>query len=342
MIYIETKSTDVYFNLAAEEYVMRNFPEKLCEIKKTGKSVFMLWRTDKCVIIGRNQIAAAEIDLRAAHNLGVNIVRRSSGGGAVFSDAGNIMHSLITPFNEHDDPKKIEREQSVNSITEALRKMGIPAVSEGRNDITAGGRKITGMAQFAIKNRLCTHGSLLYDADLDLLAQILKPDSEKITSKALKSVRARVINLCEYINPKISVTEFLELFKSNLFIVFGNKEEVLNYDFTEKDIEQINIIRNEKYANPEWLGGSTPKFTFNNSIRFASGKIEIFLNVERGIIKSCRIYGDFLGILPVEELEEKLINQPHDLKMLTEALSKIELSLYLGGIKRDELLECMF
>jgi len=341
MIYIETKSTDAYFNLAAEEYVMRNFPEEICERKKTGKSVFMLWRTDKCVIIGRNQIAAAEIDLRAAHDLKINIVRRSSGGGAVFSDLGNIMHSLITPFNGGDDPKEIER-QSVVPITEALRKMGIPAVSEGRNDITADGKKITGMAQFAIKNRLCTHGSMLYDADLDLLARILKPDSAKITSKALKSVRARVVNLCEYFNPKTETAEFLELLKFNLLNAFGEKEEVLNYDFSETDIENINIIRSEKYANPEWIDGSAPKFTFSNSMRFTSGKIEIFLNVERGIIKSCNIYGDFLGIYPVGELEAKLLNQPHDLKILSEVLSRIDLSLYLGGIKREELLECMF
>jgi len=330
MIYIEPNSTDVYFNLAAEEYVMRSFPLE--------ESVFMIWRTEKCVIIGRNQIAAAEIDLRAALSLGINTVRRSSGGGAVFSDSGNIMHSLITPFGKSDDPKKIEREQSVELIAEALRKMGIPAVSEGRNDITADGKKITGMAQYAIKSRLCTHGSLLYDADLDLLTRILKPDPAKITSKALKSVRSRVVNICEYFNPKISVTEFLKRFKSYLL----DNLNIENCDFTETDIEQINIIRNEKYANPEWTTGSTPRFSFHNSMRFPSGKVEIFLNVERGIIKSCRIFGDFLGILPVEGLEEQLINQPHDLKILSEILSKIDLRLYFGGIKQEELLECMF
>ena len=240
MIYIERESTDIYFNLAAEEYVMCKFPAE--------QQVFMIWRTDKCVIIGRNQIAAAEIDLRAAQSFGIKTARRSSGGGAVFSDLGNIMHSLITPFNinsgEFDDPKKIEREQSVGPIAGALNKMGVPAYAEGRNDITIDGKKITGMAQYAIKNRLCTHGSLLYDTDLDLLAQVLKPDSAKITSKALKSVRARVVNLREYFDPEISVTEFLKLFKKYLFDEF---DKIEYYDFTEKDIEQINIIRSEKY-----------------------------------------------------------------------------------------------
>ena len=330
MIYIEPKSTDIAFNLAAEEYVTRNFPE--------DKPVFMFWRTEKCVIIGRYQIAAAEIDLQAAHSLGIQIIRRSSGGGAVFSDPGNIMHSLITPFNKFYDPKKIEREQSAEPLARALNKMGINAVTEGRNDTSVEGKKISGYAQYAIKNRLCTHGSLLYDADLDLLAKVLKTDPDKINSKALKSIRARVTNLRGYFNPKITANEFLEMLKSHLF----DEADVENYDFTEHDIKQINIIRLEKYANPEWIINNTPNFSFRNSKRFPAGKVEIFLDVERGIIKSCGIFGDFLGILPVGELEEKLINQLHDFGVLSEILAKIDLRLYLGGVKLEELLECLF
>ena len=332
MIYIELKSTDAMFNLAAEEYVTRCSPAK-----NTKEPVFMFWRTEKCVVIGRSQIAAAEIDLKTANNLGIKIIRRSSGGGAVFSDSGNIMHSLITPFDKSDDPKEIEREQLVEPMANALRKMGIPAVSEGRNDITADGKKISGLAQYAIKNRLCTHGSLLYDTDLDLLTEVLKTDPEKISSKSIKSVRARVVNLCEYFNPKISTEEFFEQLK---FCLFDTKINI--YDFTEHDTEQINIIRNEKYANPEWLNGKTPRFSFHNAKRFQAGKIEIFLNVEHGIIDSCKIFGDFLGILPVDELEAKIKNQPHDFGVLAEILAEIDLRLYLGNIKHDELLECLF
>jgi len=330
LLYIEPKSSDIAFNLAAEEYVTRSFPEE--------KPVFMFWRTEKCVIIGRYQIAAAEIDLQAAHSLGIQIIRRSSGGGAVFSDPGNIMHSLITPFDKSSDAKKIEREQSAEPLARALNKMGIPAITEGRNDISVGGKKISGYAQYAVKNRLCTHGSLLFDADLDLLARVLKTDPEKINSKALKSVRARVANLREYFNPTISATEFLELLKSHLFDEFN----VENYDFTEYDIKQINIIRSEKYANPEWTIKNTPRFSFHNSKRFPAGKVEIFLNVERGVIKSCQIFGDFLGILPVGELEVKLINQPHDFGVLSETLAEIYLRLYIGDIKREEFIECLF
>ena len=330
VIYIESKSTDAAFNLAAEEYIMRYFAPET--------PAFMFWRTEKCVVIGRAQIASGEIDLQAAYSLGIQVARRSSGGGAVFSDPGNIMHSLITSFGDSDDPKKIEREQSVEFIAGALRKMGISAVSEGRNDITVGGRKISGLAQYAIKNRLCTHGSLLYDTDLDLLTRVLKSDPEKISSKSVGSVRARVVNLREYFKPEISAGDFFERLKKFLF----DEINIENYDFTEKETERINIIRAEKYANPDWIIGAAPRFSFHRSKRFASGKTEIFLYVERGMIKSCKIFGDFLGILPIEELETKLENQPHDFGALSEILSATDLRVYLGGIKRDELLECLF
>jgi lipoate-protein ligase A len=332
MIYIQPESNDAAFNIAAEEYVTRVFS------LKSEQPVFMFWQTEKAVIIGRNQIAAAEIDLGAAASLGINIVRRSSGGGAVFSDPGNIMYTLITPFGEYVDPKKVEREQFAEPMARALNKMGVPAVVEGRNDITVGGRKFSGLAQYAKKNRLCTHGSMLYDADLEMLARVLKPDPEKINSKALKSVRSRVANLCEYFDPKISAAEFLERLKFYLF----DEIKIENYAFSEYDTEQINIIRSEKYANPKWLLGETPKFTAQYAKRFPAGKIEIFLDVDRGIIKSCRIFGDFLGILPAGDLEAMLENRPHDYALVSDMLSKINLRLYLGDIKREELLECLF
>jgi len=332
MVYIESKSTDAAFNIAAEEYITR------CFSLKSNRPVFMFWQTDRCVIFGRNQIAAAEIDLRAANSLGIDAVRRPSGGGAVFSDLGNIMCTLVTPFNAGDDPKQIEREQFSEPMARALRKMGVPAVVEGRNDITADGRKFSGLAQYAVKNRLCTHGTMLFSSDLSVLARVLKPDPEKINSKALKSVRSRVVNLCEYFGPGISVTEFLRRLKSCLFE--GTTTE--NYEFSDGDAGQINIIRAEKYANPEWTLGAAPRFSMQYSRRFPAGKIEVFLDVGRGVIKSCKIFGDFLGILPVGDIEKKLENQLHDYALLSDILSKIDLRPYFGDISREELLDCLF
>lgn len=330
MIYIEPNSASAAFCLAAEEYITRNFD-------KFEEPVFMFWRTEKCVVIGKSQIAAAEIDLQAAHLHNVQIVRRPSGGGAMFSDAGNIMYSLITAFDTSEDPKKIEYEMLIGPMIEALKKMGIPAVSEGRNDITVEGTKISGLAQYAIKKSLCTHGTLLYDADLDMLARVLKPDDEKVSSKALKSVRARVNRLYEYFEPRIPVTKFLEGLKSCLFEWMKPR----NYDLTKYDTEQIELIRLEKYSNPEWTNGSAPKFSFKNSKRFPAGKLEVFLDVRRGVITNCKICGDFLGILPAEELEKKLTGCPHEFAALEKALKTVDLRFYLGGITLGELMECL-
>ncbi|MCL2095649.1 MAG: lipoate--protein ligase [Oscillospiraceae bacterium] len=338
MIYIESKLKDAAFNIAAEEYITVSF----------NRPVFMLWQTEKCVIIGRNQIAAAEIDLREAELSGVNIVRRTSGGGAVFSDAGNIMYTLSTGFKESDDPKKIERELFAEPMARALNKMGVPAVVSGRNDIVLNGRKISGLAQYAKKDRLCTHGSLLYDTDLTLLSKLLKPDPEKINSKALKSVRSRVVNIREYLeeNQKnqdfLSVTDFIERLKINLFSEFEIDSEIINYEFSESDIKRINIIKDEKYANQSWTNGTTPRFSVRESKRFPAGKLDIFLDSELGVIKSCGIFGDFLGVLPVGELEKKLAGQPYDYNFISGLLSGINLRLYLGDIKREEFLECLF
>ncbi|MCL2815490.1 MAG: lipoate--protein ligase [Oscillospiraceae bacterium] len=330
MIYIEPNSADAAFCLAAEEYITRNFD-------KFEEPVFMFWRTEKCVVIGRSQIAAAEVDLQAAHFHNVQIFRRSSGGGAMFSDPGNIMYSLITAFDEFEDPKKIEYEKLIGPMTGALNKMGIPAVSEGRNDITVEGTKISGLAQYAVKKSLCTHGTLLYEADLDMLARVLKPDDEKVSSKALKSVRARVTRLYEYFDSKIPAAEFFERLKSFLF----EETKPRHYDLTKYDMEQIDIIRAEKYSNPEWIHGSAPKFSFKNSKRFPAGRLEVLLDAERGIIKKCKIFGDFLGILPLEELEQKLTGLPHEFAALAQILKTVDLRLYLGGIKPEEFMECL-
>jgi lipoate-protein ligase A len=179
---------------------------------------------------------------------------------------------------------------------------------------------------------------MLFDSDLNMLGRVLVPDFEKINSKALRSVRARVVNLCEYFEPKISVTEFLKKLKTSLFEEI--KPEI--YEFSEYDLEQINIIKTEKYENPAWLLGTTPKFSFWNRKRFPAGKIEVFLDAERGNIKSCRICGDFLGILPIEGLEAKLAGRPHDYAAVADILKATDLRPYLGGIKAEELLECLF
>ncbi|MDR3120660.1 MAG: lipoate--protein ligase family protein, partial [Clostridiales bacterium] len=188
MWYAAPDSLDAAFYFAAEEYLTTRF-------SKEGR-VLLLWRTEPGVMLGVNQAAEAEVDLAEAERLGVSLTRRSSGGGAIFTDPGTLLFTVILPFRiGEDDAKRLEREYVAGPIVRVLNQMGVPARCEGRNDITVDGKKVSGLAQYARGGRLCTHGSLLYDADLDTLARVLRPDAQKTASKSVRSVRARVANL---------------------------------------------------------------------------------------------------------------------------------------------------
>ncbi|MDR3322313.1 MAG: lipoate--protein ligase [Synergistaceae bacterium] len=332
MLYIEAESTDAAFHFAVEEYLLLHF--------QSDEPVMMIWRADKCAMLGCNQIADAEIDLSAAARLGVQVVRRSSGGGTIFIDMGTLLYTFIMslPYNGLTDVKDIEREYVAGPVARALNRMGIPARIEGRNDILVENRKISGLAQYIRRNRLCTHGSLLYDADLDTLAQVLKPDEEKIRSKSIRSVHSRVANLAQYMDVPLSTEKFRDRIKENLH----KSLNFLEYNLTEVDIVQIGRILREKYANPDWTFGKAPRFSFHNYVRFPAGKVEVFLEVRDGIIDSCRIAGDFLGLEPIVELEEHLESKAYKRHDIEEFLGRMELEPYLGGITREQLLSCLF
>jgi lipoate-protein ligase A len=237
------------------------------------------------------------------------------------------------------DAKTLELNCVALPIIRALGLMGIQAALEGRNDILVGGHKISGIAQYARGgNKLCTHASLLYDADLETLAKVLRPDEDKIQSKAIRSVRSRVSNIAPHMNPPRTMREFMEELEKNIFPDISMKE----YRFTDKDIAEIEKIKDEKYANPKWTYGNTPRYSFHNQRRYPYGRIDVFLDVVGGIVRSCRIRGDFLSRYPIKELEERLKFRPYHRKNMIEALESVELEPYLGRISQSELLQCLF
>ncbi|MCL2360388.1 MAG: lipoate--protein ligase [Defluviitaleaceae bacterium] len=327
MIYIEMESTDAAFHFSVEEYVMEHFP--------SDETVMMIWQADNCAMLGCNQIAEAEIDIGYAENERIHIVRRSSGGGTIFTDMGNLLYTVILP---HKDPPDEVRKNVADMIIKALREMGIPAEIDGRNDILADGAKFSGMAQYTRHGRICTHGSLLYDTDLDKLARVLTVDDAKIRSKALRSVRSRVTNIKKYLNPDYSIQEFLKLLKQRLFC----NEKIIRHTLTDNALAMIHQIYHERYGNPSWTFGRAPMFTFHNSKRFAGGKVEIFLDIAKGDVISCCIRGDFLGIIPIHGLEEVLTGTEFRYQAFVRALEEILIQPYLGNIGKDEFLSCIF
>ncbi|MCL1855352.1 MAG: lipoate--protein ligase [Clostridia bacterium] len=330
MLYIETDNRDAAFHFSVEEHIMRSFT--------SDEPVVMIWRTRPCVMLDNYQIPDAEIDMMYAKEAGIQVVRRSSGGGAIFTDSGTLLFTMILPPADVRYLQQIAKEMIAGLVVGALNHMGIPAKAEGRNDILIEGKKVSGMAQYVRHGRICTHGSLLYSADLETLARVLRADSDKIRSKAVSSVRSRVTNLMEYTGAAYSILEFKELLKRNLFA----DQQVRNYELSHTELAQVDQIYHDQYGNPSWTIGRTPRFSFRNSKRFAGGKVEVFLDVRKGEVASCSICGDFLGTVPIRHLEEHLERRAFLYQSFDSALSEISLAPFLGDITKDQLLSCLF
>jgi lipoate-protein ligase A len=330
MKYIEPPSTDAAFHFAAEDYCMQHFV--------VDEPILMIWQADQCVMLGAHQVAHAEVDLGLAEQLGVRIVRRPSGGGTIFTDMGTLLYTVITSFDQGDDAFDIRSRIVAGPIIRALNAMGVPAQLQGRNDILVNGRKVSGLAQRIRKNKLCSHGSLLFDADLSLLSSILIVDPEKIQPKAIASVRSRVGNIKENLNSPISVDVFRSRMKESLF----NDHSVHKHVFGTAEIAEIERIRAAKYADDRWTYGKTPPFNYRNQIRFPSGKTEVCLKIAKGLIRSCTIRGDFLSLHPIEELENAFCGVPYRKTEIASILDRIHLDLYLGGVSSQEFMRCIF
>jgi lipoate-protein ligase A len=337
MIYIEPKSMDCAFHFSAEEYVM--------ETVKPDATTLMLWRTNSTVMIGANQIAEAEADLAYAKERGVAVVRRSSGGGTIYTDPGVLLYTIILPFTEKTDTKAVISGYLAGPAIEALRRMGVASSLEGRNDILVDGRKISGIAQYIRHGYLCSHGSLLFDADLTELTRVLTADDEKIAAKALRSVRSRVTNISEHLPggagegmagdgeaPDILV--FMKSLRESWNDVFGLTERSLSAD----DIAAIDTIRANKYASWDWTFGRAPRYSYRDSKRFPGGGVEVFAEVKGDVIESVKIIGDFLALRPVSTIEEKLVGVPLSAAALDAAVTESDVRAALGSITKAELL----
>lgn len=329
MIYIETHSTDPTWNLALEEYCLKELGQ--------FERILMLWQNDNAIIIGRYQNAENEVNLAAARDLGAQIVRRPSGGGAVYHDLGNLNYTFIYPI---DGLNRLDISVYAAPMVKALNRIGVPAEVKGRNDLLLDGKKISGTAQRIQKGRLMHHGTLLFDSDLDALESVLQVDAAKVASKGVASIRSRVTNIKDYL--PAGQLEDMSGFWQALLAAFAVEEELTPFELTPEMLAAVETIQKEKYQSWDWNFGRAPAFEFANSHRYPNGKLEIQVNVKDGLIQDCRISGDFMGMADLDPLEAALRDVRYDPQDVRQALAGVDLSPYLGGISADEFVDCLF
>src|SRR4051812_13613380 len=293
MLFIDNKGiTDPHINLAIEEYALKNL-----DINET---YLLFYINEPSIIIGKNQNTIEEINTDYVEGNGIKVVRRLSGGGAVYHDLGNLNFSFITK----DDGESFHNfRKFTKPVVAALKKLGVNAELSGRNDLEVGGRKISGNAQFSTKGRMFSHGTLMLYSEIENVVSALKVKIEKIESKGIKSVRSRVANISEFLTEKVEIVEFRSLLLKN---IFEGQDEIPEYVLTDEDWEKIYQLSKERYQNWEWNYGKSPKFNLQHSHRFPVGSIDVRLEVNKGVIENCKIYGDFFGVGEVSEIEEKL------------------------------------
>ncbi|MFD1850027.1 lipoate--protein ligase [Oceanobacillus bengalensis] len=331
MKFIDNKGiTDPMVNLAIEEYILENFGEK---------DTYLLFYINKpSIIIGRNQNTIEEINTDYVDEKGIKVVRRLSGGGAVYHDEENLNFSFITK----DDGESFQNfAKFLQPIIKVLNKLGVPAEVQGRNDVAVEGRKISGNAMFSTKGRMFSHGTLMLDSDLEEVTKSLKVKKEKIASKGIKSIRSRVANISEYLDEKISMQEFKEAILKNVFEV-DDVKDVPQYVLTDEDWEKINEISKNRYQKWEWNYGKSPSYNVGESHKFPAGLVDIRLDVQKGVIENCKIFGDFFGIGDVKELEAKLIGIRHERQAIEDALIDFDVPHYLGKISKEDFIGLLY
>lgn len=321
--------TDAATNLALEEYVLRHAP--------ADETYLLFYINSPAIIIGRNQNTVEEINADYVRERGVQVVRRISGGGAVYHDAGNLNFSFQAPyakdrFNRYDE--------FTRPILEVLNELGVPAELSGRNDITVEGRKISGNAQFVARERMFSHGTLLFDSELDSVGEALRVKASKIESKGVKSVRSRVANISEFLSAPLTIEEFRARILER---AFGSRDTPPVLELTAADWDAVEELRARKYGTWEWNYGESPAFNVQRVQRFAIGEIDVRIDVSKhGIIDSVRIFGDFMSRSDVALLEARLRGVQFDPPALARALDDVDVSEFFGDLQREEFLALLY
>lgn len=329
MKYITNLSNDPHYNLAFEEYCFKNLPQ--------DDDYVFLWINGPAIIVGKNQNTVEEINGEYVRENGIKIVRRITGGGAVYHDLGNLNYSIFTTSVGQE---KIDFGQINIPILKSLEKFGIQAELTGRNDLTLDGKKISGIAQSVLKKRILNHGTILFDTDLSVLSKALNVKADKIESKGVKSVKSRVTNIKPYLNSDVDILEFKEMLLK--FIFQYHNADMEEYILTQEQKDGINDLYESKYKTWEWNYGESPDFGYKNYKRLPAGSIEIRMEIKNGVIQDSKIFGDFFGTKDVSLLQSELNGLKYDKDTINDMIQSLNIKEYFGNVENEDFLSLLF
>ncbi len=324
MTYIKCDSENANFNFALEKYAMDELD--------LSDGYFMFWRTTPTLMVGRYQNTLAEINMPFAKTNNINIVRRITGGGTIYTDPNGWQFSFIV---KNRGTQQIDFDSFTKPILDALHTLGVPAQASGRNDLVIDGKKFSGNAQYNRKNLTLHHGSLLFNTDLENLVRALNPDDEKLVAKGIQSVRQRVTNIAEHMQNKITALEFRDVMLR--FLLNGME----TYELNSADIKRVDEIKQTQFDTWAWNFGSNPKFNISKEKRFAGGKLSVQTYVENGKIADMHLFGDFFAKEGLDTLLSKLrgcLYKEDDIKRM---LVENDAESYFYNITLEELLSCI-
>lgn len=318
--------TDPRQNLALEEYLLRHV--------ESDEPLLLFYVNEPSVIIGRNQNTLEEIDPDYVAEHGIHVVRRLSGGGAVYHDLGNLNFSFVT--NGKEDLHNFAK--FTDPVVAVLRDLGVDAELRGRSDIFAAGKKVSGNAQYATTRRMFSHGTLLFDTDLEAMLRAINPRRVAIESKAVQSVRSFVTNLRELLPAGMTLDD---LRAALLHGIFGSGS-IPSFEVSPEGWEKVRKISADRFRNWEWNVGRSPHFNVQKSARLAAGKVDARIDVDSGRIRAIKFTGDFNGRRDVAELEALLGGVPYDRERLAAAVEGVALSDYFGRMEPAEFVDLVY
>ena len=325
MKFIISSSKNAYYNIASEEYLLNQ-----------SDDIFYLYQNAPAVIVGINQNTLAEVNYDYIRNNDIKVVRRLSGGGAVYHDLGNINFCFIIRNGKKNDNGF---EKYTKPIIDVLKTLGVEAKLEGRNDLTIDGKKFSGNAKYICGDDLLQHGTILFNSKLEDIVSILNVDPDKFKDKAVKSVKSRVTNVSDYLKEPITIDMFINQIVNHLKLLYPEARE---YRFSFKEKNEILKLQLNRYFQWDWNYGKTVLYNYAKSIRTKGGTIEVKMIVNKGYIKYLDFFGDFFTKKDIDDFKKIFIDIPHDYNNINDILTQYPATDFFENINNDDILSIIF